>query len=47
MPTLLIVQIGLLADRSDLSSGANDYEQPAATSTVVLDTVVATMHENQ
>ena len=39
MPTLLIVQIGLLVDRT-----AGD-PSPDTTSVVVLDTIVVTMHE--
>lgn len=44
MPTLLIVQVGLVADRT--AGGANDCEQPG-TRSVVLDTIVNTNHENR
>lgn len=44
MPTLLIVQVGLVADRTE--GGANDCEQPG-TRSVVLDTIVITNHENR
>ena len=44
MPTLLIVQVGLVADRT--ARGANDCERPG-TRSVVLDTIVITNHENR
>ena len=44
MPTLLIVQIGLLEDRT--AGGANDSERPG-TGAVVPDTIVITNHENR
>jgi hypothetical protein len=44
MPTLLIVQVGLLADRT--AGGANDCERPGSRS-IVLDTIVITSHENR
>ena len=47
MPTLLIVQVGLVADRT--TRGANDCERPG-TRSVVLDTVVefiVTNHESR
>lgn len=44
MPTLLIVQVGLLADRT--AGGANDCERPGSRS-IVLDTIVITTHENR
>jgi hypothetical protein len=46
MPTLLIVQVGLVADRT--AGGANDGERPG-TRSVVLDTIasVNTNHENR
>ena len=44
MPTLLIVQVGLVADRT--AGGANDCERPD-TRSVVLDTIVITSHENR
>jgi hypothetical protein len=44
MPTLLIVQVGLVADRT--AGVANDCEQPG-TRSVVLDTIVNTNHENR
>ena len=43
MPTLLIVQVGLVADRT--ARGANDCERPG-TRSVVLDTFVVTNHES-
>lgn len=47
MPTLLVIQVGLLEDRTARDPDPSDSEQPA-TSTVILDTIVAgTMHENQ
>lgn len=44
MPTLLIVQVGLLADRT--AGGANDCERPGSRS-IVLDTIVIATHENR
>ena len=44
MPTLLIVQVALVADRA--ARGANDCERPG-TRSVVLDTIVVTNHENR
>ena len=44
MPTLLIVQVGLVADRT--AGGANDYERPG-TRSIVLDTMVITNHERR
>lgn len=44
MPTLLIVQVGLVADRT--ARGASDCERPG-TRSVVLDTIVIANHENQ
>ena len=44
MPTLLIVQVGLVANRA--AGGANDCERPG-TRSVVLDTIVVTNHENR
>jgi hypothetical protein len=44
MPTLLIVQVGLLADHT--AGGANDCERPGSRS-IVLDTIVITTHENR
>jgi hypothetical protein len=47
MPTLLIVQVGLIADRT--TRGANDCERPG-TRSVVLDTVaefVVTNHHDE
>ena len=44
MPTLLIVQVGLLADRTP--GGANDCERPG-TRSIVLDTIVITTSENR
>ena len=44
MPTLLIVQLGLLADRT--AGSADDCEQPG-TRSVVLDTIVITNHEHR
>ena len=46
MPTLLIVQVGLLADRTVGSASGNDCERPG-TRSVILDTIVTTIHENQ
>jgi len=43
MPTLLIVQVGLVADRT--AGGANDSS--CGTRSIVLDTVVITTHENR
>ena len=44
MPTLLIVQIGLLEDRT--AGGANDSERPG-TGAVIPDIIVITNHENR
>lgn len=44
MPTLLIVQVGLLADRT--LGAADDCERPG-TRSIVLDTIVITNHENR
>lgn len=43
MPTLLIVQVGLVADRT--AGGTNDCEP--RTGSVILDTIVNTNHENR
>ena len=46
MPTLLIVQVGLLADR--FAGDSSDCERPRTLSeSVVLDTVVTTNYESQ
>lgn len=45
MPTLLIVQVGLLADR--IAGDASDCERPETSSTsVVLDTVITTNYDS-
>ena len=44
MPTLMIVQVGLVADRT--AGGPNDCER-LGTRSVVLDTIVTTNYENQ
>ena len=44
MPTLLIVQVGLVTDRT--AGRVNDCERPG-TRSVVLDTIVIASHENQ
>jgi hypothetical protein len=44
MPTLLIVQVGLVAGRT--AGDANDCERPG-TRSVVLDTILITNHENR
>ena len=46
MPTLLIVQVGLVADRTAGGADSDDCERPG-TRSVVLDTIVITNHESQ